>query len=708
MVLRVYKILLFILLFTIYGYSQTNLWPSSVQWWHLAQGAKDSLAIQTSVPDSANLKLQTYTAKGPIVDLLGFTAGNTTGQGVFAFVDSAYSKDGNNVFDVNANFQYIRLTEQIIPDTVALKRNPGIVQNVFLTSLSSGNLNGGTRYTQVDSILPEGGGAVYDNVITGKQWVSVNLLETGIINALDFGLQSSNTASQNNTALRKMFTFAANIGASSVDSLSIYIPNGIYLVDSTQTILFKGSRATKIYGGTNTRFTFTANDTFLYFPNNIKNLRISDIYFLGNGRTAGGTIAISSLGVSQNIVFDNLTFENCGIGIDVFDHTAVSYYNNRFRTNHIGNKAEFNIDGHSFYDCAWTENDTGTVILGASNDGIVFSDCVWGRDSVSVVFRGGGGFSMIGGYMEDSRRFALIGTNDGNVTNGFRNINIIGLVSQQTAGVAGFEFYDNDIVSFMGCKFTGTTDSSFIWIETRQLRLLWQNNFLSGTKIEVRYNNDAIIYPGSNNLTLTSKEMRRYDANTITPQDDDTGAPYINEFFANSGDRYWEVWRTTGTNDRITGHDFSIRYKSSVPTVGFSTGSGYFDLGSNTGDPFAADSSSRGFLAFKRSNSMDDLFIGVIHAGIDRWYNISRDKFLTDPHMEGRSTFTTTDILDTLLLTNVSEDSFAVFVTPNVSTISDSLDLSVDVVDDTVFVFRANSTPSGLAYYWMLRRIKNK
>ncbi len=185
MVFQAYRSLLLILLFSISAYSQTNLWPSSVQWWHLSQGAKDSLAVQTSAPDSATLKNQTYTAKGPIVNLQGYTAGNSFGQGVFAFIDSAYVKDGNNIFNVNSNFQYVRLTQQIIPDTLVLKKNPGIVTKIFVEQLSSANIKGAGWFVYVDStdLKSQLGSAlpdkvtVFDALATNRVWVREEILK---------------------------------------------------------------------------------------------------------------------------------------------------------------------------------------------------------------------------------------------------------------------------------------------------------------------------------------------------------------------------------------------------------------------------------------------------------------------------------------------------------------------------------------------------
>src|SRR3990172_5025373 len=91
-----YKILLFLIL--LFNVSYAQLFPRSVQYWHLADAVKDSLLARGVADDTTELKSKTFPIDGSIVYLRGLTSGDIVGNGLFYQDNFAYTKDKFNNF----------------------------------------------------------------------------------------------------------------------------------------------------------------------------------------------------------------------------------------------------------------------------------------------------------------------------------------------------------------------------------------------------------------------------------------------------------------------------------------------------------------------------------------------------------------------------------------------------------------------------------
>jgi len=102
-----YKILLFLIL--LFNVSYAQLFPRSVQYWHLADAVKDSLLARGVADDTTELKSKTFPIDGSIVYLRGLTSGDIVGNGLFYQDNFAYTKDKFNYFDnATGGKQWIR------------------------------------------------------------------------------------------------------------------------------------------------------------------------------------------------------------------------------------------------------------------------------------------------------------------------------------------------------------------------------------------------------------------------------------------------------------------------------------------------------------------------------------------------------------------------------------------------------------------------
>lgn len=588
------------------------------------------------------------------------------------------------------------ITNFEIADTTILPRNLNFwtISSIDAVCNDAGNID----FVEGDNIQ-----ILSDNVLKNITFSAPNLMAP-IYNAGDFGVSALNSPAQNDIAFANLFLFADTFKTGAEDSAVIYIPDGNYKISETIRYNNSSKRMLTIKGGTFSQLHMTVDDTILAVTGNGEGLDLLDLSFKGTGKTG---IGFTYIAVAGGLDVENCNFDSLRIGVYVDDLTGMTIANSRFRHNVYGFWGNFNADGHAFYSVSSSENDTGYVYTGGSCDAVLWSNCVWGRNDVNILFPSGGGFTISAGYSEDSGYLGLIGTDDGNTGNGQRNVLISGFTAQGAA-TGGFTFYDADRISIIGCKFTGTSVNHFIDLFGFQTRILSTGNFFSGSNIDIRRANDAVIYNGSDNVNIMSKIIKRYDVNTVPDTDDPSEAPFINEFQTLSGDKYLESWQRVGSANRTPTLDYSIRYKSSNFVAGFGTGGGYFDLGDTADPPFPADSSSDGFLDFQNSSNMDELYVGVTHAAVNRWYSLTRDRFLGDPKMEGKDSFLSTGLVDTVSLVKAHPDSFVVYITPITKTPSNETVLSAVIETDILIVSRVGGTISGLEYYWMLRRVKQQ
>jgi hypothetical protein len=680
-----YFISLLFVLFTVISFAQTpgtnrKAWNDSLK---IKSKAGTSYVDITDLLNTFKNEVDSVTTDG---DTLKFwQAGSVVGKASTEDLDDLTASNG--VVYSGRNF-----SQKIVKDVATLEATTADSNGTSLYLVDPPGY-----HTQIDSAYPEEGGIAYNNATAGKQWVLADYLRTNRINTRDFGVSSSNTASANNTNMQNVFDF---INALSTDSVSVFIPDGRYQFSTTFVINKTGERSLLIEGGTNTRLVQTANDTLFATTGFWTDLRLKNLYFVGNGK-ANTAVGLSIPATSGQLYLESCSFDTFGIGVNTYDLTGVSTTRLRLRQNGIGWKADFNVDGFEFNGNS-SVNDTCFVITGSSDDYVKFTNWVGGQDSVWLVFRGGGGLQIDGGYFENVRHQAYIGTNDGNVTNGLRNV-VISSTFQTGGSESGFTFYDNDRVTIYGVKATGGCDTSYFNFNTNQAVITTFGNYLSGSNMDYRFANDNVKYTyASQDISTRSLALRRQNVNGLGS----TEAVDAIEVFSATDTAYISKWGVTGANDRTLGRYFYTLVDADEITFGAS-GKSFWDFdGGQTGAPPTASADYSGHFWY-RNQSRDEPYLEIqFETGVYKWIDVLTGIPYGEGDMAGAAAFTGSDLNDTLLVTGVHNDSDYVFLTVKTASPDTSAILSYTLNTDTIFVHRQSGVISGLNYVW--RRMKNR
>lgn len=654
-----FKKILFILILPFFLYAQwTDPRPKSIQLWHLNTSFFDSL-------------------------------GNVVRDSV-----ATLSSDGVTITNDGA------LKQKVFTTVAALEAVSAsdVGMTVILTD---------PYYTEMvysDSTLPEEGGIARNAGTQGKQWISKRFLQTNEINTREFGLLSSNTASQNNTALQNVFDF---INALSNDSVTVFIPDGRYEFSTkfiiNNSVVDNGERAIILKGGSNTRLVQTADDTLFATKNFFTDLKLENLCFVGNGKE-NGSVAISIPQLSGGFAMQRVSIDSFALGLWVDDLTRCVIEDTRFRKNRVGAKLNFNIDGYDINGSS-EKNDTSFVITGASNDNVKFRSWLAVQDSVWMVFKGGGGFEVHGGYFEDVRHLGYIGTDDAYELNGLRSITFQNWVSQGTHE-SGFVFYDNDAILISGCRVTGTSATPFFDIRSFLARVTTESNYFSGSNMLFQYKNTpALQYSHLEALTFGERNVQRYNAQGLS-----VSSPMESiEAHSVTDTVYLMKKGNVGGSSRSFSNYLYLMLNPTYLSFG-TEGMSYWDFsGSNVQPPPSGTDivDYRGHLLYQ-TTSRDVPWMNIqFQTGDYKWIDILTGKPKGEGFMAGQDAFAFTAIHDTVLITGVHPDSDYVHITPITSNPSDTSSvLSYTLSSDTLFVHRQTGAISGLNYVW--RRMKNR
>lgn len=402
-----------------------------------------------------------------------------------------------------------------------------------------------------------------------------------------YGAAPSNSAAANNTAFTSFFTDLRN--GTNGDTLSGYISDGRYQVSATQPV-GDGVSSAILRGGSTSFLEMTIDDTIIATTGFNAELQIDNLGFEGNGKN-NNAIGISLGNTSGGTKISHSTFDSIGTGIYTYDNTTLEISNNTFDENSIGIHSNFQADNQLITQNGFSDNDTSIFIEGTSASGpVIFSNTIGQSDVVDIaVTSGAGHLAILHNYSEDSKGQVWVGTDNGNVNDGSRTVQIDGWNSQQggahSSGDSIFYFFDTDFITFTNSHHTGTVDSTFMVIESAQSRFFSYNNYIASTagQKELRFGSVEYDSVFSGIASFNNPFLQRYNMNGYT-----TGKGYQMAEVFNFTDeqRAWEIRRTGATNRNNLG-SVSVSMEGASMFIGADTLSG-LKLGGAGTAPVAA------------------------------------------------------------------------------------------------------------------------
>lgn len=385
------KLILFLLLSTL-AYSQPgNLWPKSVQWWHLSDDARDSLWAKF-FSDTVNAKI------GDSLDALS------------GYNGVVYSGAGRS------------FGQKIIKDTLALKQyasdSTSVVVN--LKQLSSTNALGGGLFVLLDSAATRtayGAGIVgswvsYQSGTAGKRWFLKDALDRKALNPYMFGAKGDNSNDDGEE-------IQACIDACQSLDLPFNWKEGIFKYTTTPTFTLGFNESVLISGagagsGANARTRLMPSGcTGLWVKSNVTHgnvITLKDFKVFRDTTTTARADTGILIEDMESSILEGISVEgfNCGIRQDGSGHMQLR--NIQLGRNLIGFQQTTHADGINFVGGQISQNDSIGISL-SNSWGTIINSTEISHQKIHLELVTNTDVTLIGGRYEnaDSVSFLLKG-----------------------------------------------------------------------------------------------------------------------------------------------------------------------------------------------------------------------------------------------------------------------------------------------------------